>query len=216
MTDLAVYTIGHSTHEPAHLAALLERHGVTAVGDVRSSPYSRFNPQYNRETLQRFLRDRGIAYVFLGRELGARSEDPRCYEGGRVRYDRLAATGLFRSGIERVIEGAARQRIALLCAEKDPLECHRAVLVARELEARGVRVNHILEDGTIEPHARTVDRLLDRHKLAEEDLFRSRVEREAEAFRLQGERIAWTEEEAPERALAAPIPADDAGSGASA
>src|SRR6266446_5531061 len=126
-----VYTIGHSTHTIEKLIALLKDHGITALCDVRSQPYSRMNPQFNREPLKQALRDSGILYVFLGAELGARSEDKSCYRNGQVQYDLLARTDLFKRGIERVKDGAHRYRLALMCAEKEPLDCHRTILVSR-------------------------------------------------------------------------------------
>ena len=108
-----VLTVGHSTHPLAVFLDLLRQHGVTALADVRSSPYSRMNPQYNRESLAAALKDEGIKYVFLGKELGARSDDPACYQNGRVQYQRLAQTSLFKSGIERVLQGALGARKVL-------------------------------------------------------------------------------------------------------
>src|SRR5208282_1520645 len=107
-----VFTIGHSTHTQERFISLLSLHGITALCDVRSKPYSRMNPQFNREELKRSLRERGIDYVFLGKELGARSEDPACYEHGKVLYDRLARTDLFRLGLERVQKGMKDYRLA--------------------------------------------------------------------------------------------------------
>jgi len=204
MTSLTVYTIGHSTHETDAFVDLLRRHEIHALADVRSSPYSRFNPQYNRETLQRNLEANGIAYVFLGKELGARSEDPACYENGRVQFGRLARTALFEKGIERVLEGAKRYRLALMCAEKDPLECHRTILVARSLVERGVDVRHILEDGALETHDRALDRLLEHFKLDEPDLFRTREDSIVDAYRRQADRIAYAEKATADEDLAAP------------
>ena len=120
-----VLTIGHSNHAPEVFLNLLRMHRVQSIADVRSSPFSRFNPQFNKDVLAGFLHRDGIQYAFLGQELGARSQDPACYENGRVQYARIAHTELFRSGLEKVMEGAARYRTALMCAEKDPLECHR-------------------------------------------------------------------------------------------
>ena len=94
-----VLTIGHSTHPRKAFIALLQRHDVTAVVDVRSAPYSRFNPQFNREPFAAALDGEGIRYVYLGDALGGRSEDPACYEDGRIRYDRVAETESFRSGL---------------------------------------------------------------------------------------------------------------------
>jgi uncharacterized protein (DUF488 family) len=189
-----VFTIGHSTHAIGAFVDLLRRREVTAVADVRSAPYSRFNPQFNRETLEAELAARGIRYVFLGRELGARSEDPSCYEKGRVQYARLACTELFRSGIDRVVRGAEEYRVALLCAEKEPLECHRTLLVGRALQERGVPVSHILADGRVETHEAAMERLLGLTGLPRSDLFRSREELVAEALARQEERIAWVDE----------------------
>lgn len=191
-----LYTIGHSTHPNEKLIALLKQHGVTALADVRSRPYSRMNPQFNREEFKETLKRNGIAYVFLGKELGARSEDPTCYVQGKVSYARLAQTAAFREGLERIEEGMKGYRIALMCAEKDPLACHRTILVARHLRARGVEVDHILEDGTLESHDAAMARLLKQLKLPEDDMFRSKQELLEEAYRMQGERIAYEERQA--------------------
>lgn len=108
-----VFTIGHSRHPAEQFIQLLELHGVTAIADVRTHPYSRLNPLYNRETLQQTLAEHGIAYVFLGRELGARSDDPSCYVDGRVQFDRLARAPLFQRGLERIREGAEQSALRM-------------------------------------------------------------------------------------------------------
>jgi uncharacterized protein (DUF488 family) len=169
-----VFTIGHSTHPIDYFAHLLRAHQIEAVGDVRSTPYSRMNPQYNRENLQRSLRERGFLYVYLGRELGARPD-----------YEEVAKTDLFQSGIERVVEGIERYRISLMCAEREPGECHRTLLVSRALEARGVSVQHILGDAQLESHASVMARIREKLGLPESDLFRSREELMAEVYRRQ-------------------------------
>ena len=189
-----VYTIGHSTHAEEQFLALLKQHGITAVADVRSSPYSPRNPQFNREYLQRALAEGGIDYVFLGAELGARSDDPACYVNSQVQFDRLAATESFQRGLARVRERMRDNRLALMCAEKDPLECHRTILVARQLAARGVAVIHILADGTTEGHEQALARLVRQLKMPECDLFRSRDDVLDDAYRMQGARIAYTDE----------------------
>jgi len=158
---------------------------------VRSHPYSRMNPQFNREPLKAVLAAAGIAYVFLGHELGARSDDPACYLAGKVQYDCLARTAQFHAGLERVREGMARYRLALMCAEKEPLECHRGILVSRHLEAAGITVCHILADGSLESHAEAMQRLRAQLKLPESDLFRTPEEVLEDAYRMQGERIAY-------------------------
>ena len=195
-----VLTIGHSTHALDAFTALLHRHHVTAVADVRSAPYSRFNPQYNRKPLTEALKVQGIWYVYLGRELGGRSDDPDCYEDGRVCYDRVAATKSFRNGLDRVMDGATRHRIALMCAEKEPLDCHRTLLVARALDERGIDVAHIHADGVAESHKAAMDRLLDIQKLPREgDLTGTRAKLLDEAIARQAQRVAYVGDKPSER-----------------
>ncbi|MYE11823.1 MAG: DUF488 domain-containing protein, partial [Gammaproteobacteria bacterium] len=147
-----VLTIGHSNHTLEVFLALLAQHRVTVLADVRSAPYSRFNPHFNGEPLAAALETAGLGYVYLGRELGGRSDDRSCYENGRIRYDRLARTARFRAGLERVVQGAPGRRLALMCAEREPLHCHRTLLVGRALAHRGVAVGPIQADGGVEPH----------------------------------------------------------------
>ena len=193
-----LFTIGHSTHPAERVLGLLGQHGVTAVADVRSRPYSRMNPQFNREAFTALLKAAGIAYVFLGRELGARTEDRNCYVEGKVQYGLLAQTELFRAGLDRLILGMASHRVALMCAEKDPLTCHRTILVSRHLAARGVAVEHILEGGRLESHDAALSRLLSELGLPEHDLFRGREEIVEEAYAKRGAHIAYSENEALE------------------
>ncbi len=188
-----VYTIGHSNHTIERLVALLRQHGITAVCDVRSAPYSRYNPHFDREALKASLEAAGMAYVFLGKELGARSEDPTCYLHGKIQYGKLAETSLFQQGLQRVQEGMKRFSVALLCAEKDPLECHRTILVSRCLDALGVPIEHILAGGQLESHAHALTRLAQSLGLRAEEqhLFRSHDDLIADAYLMQEERIGY-------------------------
>jgi uncharacterized protein (DUF488 family) len=189
-----IYTIGHSTHSTERFFELLRPHGVTAIADVRSVPFSRYNPQFNLDLLSAASKECGIEYVFVGKELGARSDDPSCYERGRVRYDRLAKAPTFQAGIERVLRGARKYRLVLMCAEKEPLDCHRTLLVSRELERRGTSIVHILADGSSETQERTMSRLLDMVGLPEVDLFRTREELVSAACELREEKIAYVDD----------------------
>ena len=193
MADI-VYTVGHSTHLTEKFIEILTGHAVTAVADVRSQPYSRFNPQFNREKLIMDLKAAGISYVFLGRELGARTEDRSCYVEGKVQYDLVARTAVFQEGIARLAQGISRHRIVVMCAEKDPLTCHRAILVCRHLAARGIGAEHILEDGRLESHDDALNRLLSELGMAERELFRSRDELITDAYSRRGHQIAYSEE----------------------
>lgn len=195
----AILTAGHSNH-PAHVfLQLLARHDVTALVDVRSTPYSRFNPQFNREQIAETLENSGIEYIHLGHELGGRSDDPANYQDGKVRYDRLSRTPSFRNGLRRLLRYTENFKVALMCAEKEPLNCHRTLLIGHELDRKsGVNISHILPDGRLELHADTMTRLLEKFgHLREEDLFRSRDERISEAIALQARRVGHSIERNP-------------------
>jgi uncharacterized protein (DUF488 family) len=188
---LEIYTVGHSNHPIEKFVRLLTGNGITAIADVRSRPFSRRHPQFNKDKLAATLAEHGIAYLFLGQELGARSDDPSHYEGGKVQYSRLAATALFKSGIERVREAAKEYRLALMCAEKEPLDCHRTLLVARALEASGASILHILSDGNIEPQPQTMLRLVGMVRLPKDDLFQDHAALVDAACKLREDKIAY-------------------------
>jgi uncharacterized protein (DUF488 family) len=199
-----LYTIGHSNHEAKVFIDLLHGHAITAVVDVRSHPYSRYVPHFSSESLQAALINEKITYVFLGKELGARSDNPACYKDGKVQYDRLAQEPHFLRGLERVQQGMKEYRIALMCSEKDPLECHRAILIAHRLFEVGVDVRHIHADGSLESQHKMESRLLSAFNLPEGDMFTKREEHIAQAYELQEARIAYTDDsmKKSERALA--------------
>jgi len=187
-----IYTIGHSTHEIDAFIDLLVKHGVTAIGDVRSQPYSRI-PYFNREALENALKAKRIKYVFLGRELGARRDERECYVEGQAVYERVAELPAFRQGLERLKRGVQDHTIALMCAEKEPLDCHRTVLVCRHLREMGFDIRHILADGSVEKHEDTEKRLIEmtgeskslfEPELCERDL----IER---AYTARGKQIAY-------------------------
>ncbi|HET8698638.1 MAG TPA: DUF488 domain-containing protein [Gammaproteobacteria bacterium] len=196
MSARAIYTVGHSNNPIGKLVELLHAQRIETVADVRSHPSSRFNPQFNRAALQASLAAAGIGYEFLGRELGARSQDHAVYVDGKVDYERLAATAPFREGIARVAELAAAERVALLCAEKDPIGCHRAILVCPPLAARGFAPLHIHADGRVETDAELGDRLIAELSLVE-DLFRDRDALRAEAYRRRGRELGYARRPAP-------------------
>ncbi len=205
MSEIAetILTVGHSNHELEFFVGLLDAHCVTALADVRSSPYSRFNSQFNRERLAESLKGSGISYVYLGRELGGRSDDRSHYERGRIRYDRLSNTARFRDGLERILRGAEDYRIALMCAEKEPLDCHRTLLVGHELDRLGVDVAHKLPDKPLEPHADAMDRLLAKFGLDDYDLINRdepRMERVRRAIDLQAKNVGHAVERESELA----------------
>lgn len=194
-TQPRVLTVGHSNHSDEFFIALLKQHSVTTIADVRSAPFSKFAPHFSKVPLRNALKAEGIKYAFLGRELGARSTDPACYVNGQVQYDRLAQTDLFHAGLDRLVRGVSSERVAILCTEKDPLDCHRTLLVARSLVARGLIVDHILEDGSLESYDDSMLRLLDKTGQPPPDFFTTPDQRIDTALRDQEARIAYVDKE---------------------
>jgi len=189
-----IYTIGHSNHSIENLLKLLKKHHITALCDVRSHPYSKYNPQFNKETLVSTLKDNDIVYVFLGKELGARSDDSSCYDSeGKAQYVRLAKTEIFKEGVNRLNKGMASYRLALMCAEKDPITCHRTILICRHLRADDMKIKHILEDGSLETQQEAEQRLMKLLKLSEQDLFATHEQLIERAYDMQSEKIAYEE-----------------------
>jgi uncharacterized protein (DUF488 family) len=182
-------TIGHSNLAADRFMALLTGAGVTAVTDVRSIPFSRWCPWFSAKALAQRLAGEGIAYIALGEQLGGRPRDPKLYRNGVADYEAIASRPEFVAGLERVADEIARHRVCLMCAEREPLDCHRCLLVGRALTERGLTLGHIRADGTIEPHAATEERLL---ALAghDADLFRDRAERLADAYRGRAQAVA--------------------------
>lgn len=184
-----LFTVGHSTHTTEHFLGLLKRHGVTAVCDVRSQPYSRYNPQYNSEKIAGEMKRHGIAYVFLGKELGARNENPKCYAGGKIQFKKLAHEPLFEKGLARLKQGLREYVIALMCAEKDPITCHRTILVTRQLR-QAFTIKHILEDGNIESNTDAETRLLEALNI-HPDMVWDESQCIEQAYDLQATKIAY-------------------------
>lgn len=193
MEAVEVLTIGHSTLPYEKFLELLRLAKVTAIADVRSAPYSRQFPQFNRETLSNELRVDGVAYVFLGKELGGRPSERRFFCEGVADYEKMAQASEFSKGLDRVIEGAKKYRIALMCSERDPLDCHRCLLVGRALARCGVCVNHILDSGNVVSQDRIEDKLLELSGRNADDFFAPRAERLATAYRERARKVAFAE-----------------------
>lgn len=164
--------------------ALLRRRGVTLVADVRTTPASRFQPQFSRAAFARALEAQGIDYQYLGDALGGRPRD------AARDYQRMAQEPAFSEGLDRLREVASRKTVALVCAERDPMDCHRALLVGRALAHEDAPVAHILFDGAVETQAAFEDRLLRAANFAEGDLLESREARLSRAYRLRGAQIS--------------------------
>jgi len=159
----AVFTIGHSNHKPERFLGLLEDAGIEMVADVRSTPTSRRMPWFSQAALAKRLHAAGISYAFFGRELGGRPADAALFTDGVADFERMAATSAFRAGLKRVAAEALWLRVALMCSEKEPLDCHRCLLIGRALHAEGIAVRHILADGGMVTQMDIERELLARH-----------------------------------------------------
>jgi len=184
-----LYTIGHSSHPFNQFVTYLKRYQVTTVIDVRSNPYSRFHPQYRYKALKASLPDVHIDYTFLGKKLGARSKDPAHYIEGRVSYRLLAKSPVFKEGLKELLRMTRETRVCIMCAEKDPLDCHRMLLVCRHLRHQPLNIRHILADGSAESHQKTEKRLIKFAGLDQPDLFPRPGDLAERAYDLQSEAI---------------------------
>ncbi|MCX7817514.1 MAG: DUF488 domain-containing protein [Syntrophales bacterium] len=155
-----IFTIGHSNHPIDWFITLLKIHGIKALADVRSSPYSRFNPQFNMKALDETLKKENIDYIFMGNELGGKPKKQASSDAIQLDFKSLVSRKEFQSGIERVLNIAEMQRLVLMCAEKEPLDCHRTIVICRYLRTCGINILHILADGSTEDHRQTELRLL--------------------------------------------------------
>lgn len=195
-----LYTIGYSTRPIEGFLDALQAHSITVVCDVRSSPFSKRNPAFSRDELRMHLRRLGIKYVFLGDELGARPPESDCYVNGQARYELLAKRPAFQAGIQRLLTGLKTYRPVIMCAEREPIECHRTILVCRHLVPRSVEIRHIVEADRFERHVDLERRLVRLLKLEPLPMFASPEtwsDAISKAYELQGRKIAYVEKEAP-------------------
>jgi uncharacterized protein (DUF488 family) len=160
MPAFDLFAIGHSNIPAERFIALLRGAGVDAIADVRSIPASRFCPWFSAKNLAPLLAGATMDYVFFGDALGGRPRDPSLYCDGVADYEAMSQRPGFRADLDRLLTMAGRRRLCLMCSERDPLDCHRCLLVARALAARGVSVGHILHNGEIESHIATERRLV--------------------------------------------------------
>jgi uncharacterized protein (DUF488 family) len=149
--ELSVRTIGHSKHSLEKFLGLLRQHDVEVLVDLRSQPVSRFSPHFTRKAIERALVLSSIGYLFMGDTLGGRPQARECYSAdGKVDYDLVAAQDFYERGIAQLLDGIARSRVCVMCAEEDPSHCHRRLLITRTLVERGVEVTHIRGTGALE------------------------------------------------------------------
>jgi uncharacterized protein (DUF488 family) len=188
-----IYSIGYASFSMSDFLKALSSHRIDVVADVRSQPYSRFKPEFNRENLISILKDNNIGYAFLGDQCGARIGIPECYIAGKIDFNRVRQSGEFQRGLRRLQKAMENYRIAIMCAERDPINCHRTILICRSLRSEHVVIKHIVENGLVENHLDTEKRLIRIHKLDQSLLYPSDAERLEEAYNRQGEVIAYTD-----------------------
>jgi len=188
-----IFTIGYGNREFGVFVALLEQYNIGVVCDVRSTPYSLRYEGFNREPLSRELDRYSIKYLYLGAQLGARPADSQMYVDGRVSYEAMTQSAAFGAGIERLRAGLKAHRIAIMCAEKDPFDCHRAILIGRNLAREGVLVQHIGADAKLAQQEDIEKRLLAKYKLVQRSFFEPPSDKEilAEAYRRRGTELAY-------------------------
>lgn len=191
-TSLLCHTVGHSVYSIEEFITLLKQNGINCIIDVRSSPYSKFASQYNREILNNELKKVGILYLFMGDSLGARYEDKSLlFPDGKVDFEKVRESQGFQGGIGRVIDGLQKgYSVSLMCSEKDPFDCHRFVLVSKALQEAGVDIQHITPDSVI-LNSELEEKLFKKYKLSRHDLFSSEEENVESAYRRRNIDIAY-------------------------
>ena len=191
-----IYTIGHSNREASELIQILHHYQTQLVADVRSEPYSKYSPQFNKETIKQVLINSGIKYLFLGKELGARPKDQNCYINGKVSFEKLRASDIFKQGVSRLLAEAKKNNIVLMCSEKEPINCHRSILISRVLEQEGVEVKHIISETEMLDNFCFEENLLKKFKI-QETLFDTESSKNSnidEAYEKQEKVISYQED----------------------
>lgn len=160
-----LFTIGHTNHSHEEFLKLLKQYNITYLLDVRSTPFSQYTSQFNKDVISEFLQANGIKYCHMGKFFGARPEDKTLYtKDNYLDFEKMRDSDLFKKGLDNVMRGLADgNNIVLMCTEKDPMDCHRAIMVARGFELQGVDVNHILPDGKLQNQKELDNRLLDKY-----------------------------------------------------
>lgn len=191
MPSFDLYSIGHSNIPADRFIGMLRSAGIEAIADVRSTPASRHFPWFSARRLQARLQQEGMDYLPFGVQLGGRPRDPSLYRDGVANYEAMAKQPEFQAGLQTLMDTAARRCVCLMCAEREPLDCHRCLLVARALSERGLAIGHILHDGTVEPQTATEQRLLE-FAGSNADLFETgQDERLAAAYRRRARAVAY-------------------------
>ena len=191
MQSFDLFTIGHSNIAAERFVGMLRGAGVNAIADVRSTPLSRFFPWFSTKNLGERLQAEGMLYAPVGDTLGGRPRDPALYCDGVADYEAMAKRPEFHAGLDRLLSLVDRHRVCLMCAEREPLDCHRCLLVARALAERGMGVGHILHDGTVMPHTAIEQQLLAGYGGGDDLFSTGQGDRLAAAYRRRARTVAY-------------------------
>lgn len=199
MPKPVIHTIGHSNLAASDFLHLLQLYGIDCVIDVRSTPASQYNPQYNKPILANFLQENDIMYLHFGREFGARQTNTMLHDDeGKVDFEKVQRTADFKTGVERMEQGVEKGYFpALMCAEADPLECHRFSMISGHLTEKGFDVVHILKNGEAATHQDLEQVLLKKFakKLPQPNIFEPNITKEDQikaAYRLHNQLVGWS------------------------
>lgn len=196
------FTIGHSVNDIEYFINLLKKNKINCIVDVRSTPYSKIASQYNKEILKEILKKNKITYLHFGKEFGARRKDPFLLdENGIVDFESVRKSDIFKIGVERIKEGIKKKfKIALMCSEKEPFDCHRFALVSRGLEDNGINIHHILSDGSTISNNILEKKLIKKYNLTYDQLtlfgeYKSYKDAINEGYKLRNKDIGYIKEE---------------------
>ncbi len=198
MENQIIYTVGHSTHQLDYFLELIKEYKINCIVDVRSSPASSYNPQYNQEPFKNYLKSNGVMYLHFPEEFGARQRDPDLLDDeGKLDFEKFRKTWAFNHGLERIWKGIEKgYNIAIMCSESEPLDCHRFSMVSVGLKNDGFLVKHIYKDKTIKSQEELEEELLKRYekKLPQKNLFEPDITTEQQlkaAYKLKNKEIGF-------------------------
>ncbi|MCG9127604.1 DUF488 domain-containing protein [Candidatus Poribacteria bacterium] len=157
---IPIYTVGYGSRSITEFIEVLKQYHIAFLIDVRSIPYSRYKPEFSKKPLENEVEKHGIRYVFMGELLGGKPDDESCYVEGLVDYEKVKKMDFFQQGIERIQTAfSQQQRVALMCSEGKPEQCHRFKLVATTLSTLDLPVVHIDENNEQKTQEEIIERI---------------------------------------------------------
>ena len=199
MNKTEIYTVGHSTHSVEYFIELLKEYAINCIVDVRSIPASSYNPQFNKSALSFLLKKNHIMYLHFPEEFGARHNDPNLLdEDGKVDFEKVRQSDNFKQGVDRLKKGLEKgYKIALMCSEAEPFDCHRFAMISTYLDQVGFDVKHILKDKSVKSNIQLENQLLKKYdkKIPKPNIFEPEITVESQlafAYKLRNKEIAYS------------------------